>query len=79
MNVAPLTRPSCQPAESGQEGSTPKWLTHSQELGLSYYACNSIQFKMICIALFTIQSLQKSFPGNFVSTIDLYILENVYI
>ncbi len=36
---------------------------------------NSIKFKIICIALFTIQSLQSSFPGNYVSTIDLYIVE----
>ncbi len=33
----------------------------------------SIQFKIICIALFTIQSMQSSFTGNYVSTIDLYI------
>ncbi len=25
---------------------------------------NTIQFKIICIALFTVQSLQSSFPGN---------------
>ncbi len=36
---------------------------------------NSIQFKIICIALFTIQSLQSSFTGNEVSTIYLYIVE----
>ncbi len=32
----------------------------------------SIQFKIICIALFTIQSLQSNFTGNYVSKIDLY-------
>ncbi len=36
---------------------------------------NSIQFKIICIALFMIQSLQSSFTVNLVSTIDLYITE----
>ncbi len=34
-----------------------------------------VQFNVICIALFTIQSLQSSFTGNSVSTIDLYIVE----
>ncbi len=34
-----------------------------------------IQFNIICIALFTIQSLQSSFTGNYVSTIDLEIVE----
>ncbi len=33
------------------------------------------RFKIICIALFTIQSLQSSFTGNYVSTIDLYIVD----
>ncbi len=32
-------------------------------------------FKIICLALFTIQSLQSSFTGNYVSAIDLYIAE----
>ncbi len=36
---------------------------------------DSIQFKNICIALFTIQSLQSSFTGNYISTIYLYIAE----
>ncbi len=36
---------------------------------------DSIQFKIICTVLFTIQSLQSSFTGNYVSTIDLYIVE----
>ncbi len=31
-----------------------------------------VQFKIICIALFTIQSLQSSFTGNYVSTIDSF-------
>ncbi len=35
----------------------------------------SVQFKIICIALFMIQSLQSSFIGNYVSTIYLYIVE----
>jgi len=35
----------------------------------------SIQFKIICITLITIQSLQSSFTGNYVSTTDLYIAE----
>ncbi len=30
---------------------------------------NSIQFKIICISLLTIQSLQSSFTGNYISTI----------
>ncbi len=34
---------------------------------------NRIKFKIIIIALFTMQSLQSSFKGNYVSTIDLYI------
>ncbi len=34
-----------------------------------------IQFKIICVALFMIQSLQSSFTGNEVSKIDLYIAE----
>ncbi len=33
------------------------------------------KFKNICIALFKIQSLQSSFAGNYVSTIDLFIVE----
>ncbi len=36
-----------------------------------------IQFKIICIALFTIQSLQSSCTGNYVSTIYLYIAETL--
>ncbi len=38
---------------------------------------NSIKFKIICIALFTKQSLQSSFKGNSVPTIDLYIAETL--
>ncbi len=33
---------------------------------------NSIQFKIICITLFTLQSLQSNFTGYYVSKIDLY-------
>ncbi len=36
---------------------------------------HSVKFKIICIALFMIQSLQSSFTGNYVSAIDLYIAE----
>ncbi len=36
---------------------------------------DSNQFKIICTVLFTIQSLQSSITGNYVSTIDLYIVE----
>ncbi len=36
---------------------------------------HSIQFNIICIALFTKQSLQSSFTGNYVSTIDLNMSE----
>ncbi len=32
-----------------------------------------IQFRIMCIALFTIQLLQSSFTGNSISTIVLYI------
>ncbi len=35
----------------------------------------STQFKIICIALFMIQSLKSSFTRNYVSTTDLYIVE----
>ncbi len=38
-------------------------------------SCYSSQFKIICIALFSIQSLQSSFTGNYISAIDLYIVE----
>ncbi len=38
-----------------------------------------IQFKIICIVLFTKQSLQSSFTGNYISTIDIYILQKLNI
>ncbi len=43
------------------------------------FSTYSIQFKIICIAIFMKQSLQSSFTGNEVSTIDLYIAETIYI
>ncbi len=36
---------------------------------------DSNQYNIICIVLFTIQSLQSRFTGNYVSTIYLYIVE----
>ncbi len=39
---------------------------------------NPIKSKIICIELFTIQSLQSNFTGNEVSKIDLYIVETQY-
>ncbi len=39
----------------------------------------SIQFKIICIALFTIQSLQSNFTGNYVSKIDLYCRNSILL
>ncbi len=36
-----------------------------------------IQFKIICIALFTIQSLQSNFTGNYVFKIDLYCRNSI--
>ncbi len=36
-----------------------------------------IQFKIICIALFTIQSLQSNFTENYVSKIDLYCRNSI--
>ncbi len=35
------------------------------------------QFKIICIALFTIQSLQSNFTGNAFSKIDLYCRNSI--
>ncbi len=48
---------------------------------LHEYQRYSIKFKFICKALFTIQSLQSSFTGNYVSTIYLYIIfiYNIYL
>ncbi len=39
---------------------------------------NLIQFKFICIALFTIQSLQSSFTGNYISTIYYIYIFNLW-
>ncbi len=36
-----------------------------------------IQFKIICLALFTIQSLQSHFTGNYVSKIDVYCRNSI--
>ncbi len=44
------------------------------------YYIYSIQFKIICIAPFTIQSLQSSFTEKYVSTIYLeYVCMYLYI
>ncbi len=55
-----------------------KFLKQGFELGTPAVR-RYIQFKIICISLFTIQPLQSSFTGNYVSTIDLYIAETEYI
>ncbi len=37
---------------------------YNEDVGLLLGQFNSIEFKIICIALFTIQLLQSSFTGN---------------
>ncbi len=41
---------------------------------MNEFLISTIQFKIICIALFTIQSLQSSFTGNYIYQ-DLYTIK----
>ncbi len=42
-----------------------------------FFIKNTIQFKIICIAIFTIQLLQSNFTGSEVSKIDLYCRNSI--
>ncbi len=70
-----------QPRPKGKWGGVAKIysniLSISQKTGFKYSFFEVIQFKIICIALFTIQLLQSNFTGNYVSKIDLYCRNSI--